>query len=69
MRLGRVGFVIEYVVDLDDEKMVEEAIDYIHEDVINLVKFDEFYDYLDFSEDKSLKRSDIPAFLLEDMNE
>lgn len=41
MRIGIVKFAVEYVVDLDNPDMVEEARACVYEDVANAVKYDE----------------------------
>lgn len=38
MRLGYVRFVGEYIVDLDNNEMVEHAMDYLEEDIKSAVK-------------------------------
>ena len=65
-RLGKVRFAIEYVVDLDDDAMVDEATDCIAEDIMNAVKHNEVDAYIKITDpDPSLKESDIPSFLTE----
>lgn len=41
MRLGRVEFRISYVVDLDDEEMIEHARQAVFEDINSAAKYDE----------------------------
>ena len=66
MRLGRVTYSASYVVDLDNQAMVDEAFDSVLEDITNAVKLNEVYDGIKISEaDKTLKPSDIPSFLKE----
>jgi len=69
MRLGKVRFVCEYVVDLDDDNMVFQAEDCIVEDVCNAIKYREVCEWLDIAEDKTLTANDIPEFLREKENE
>ena len=38
---GKVKFCISYVVDLDNQDMVSEAMQCVFEDVMNAVKYDE----------------------------
>ena len=64
-RLGRVIIRTSYVVDLDNDSMIEEARDCLYEDVMNAVKFDELQNYIEVVEDKKAKVSDIPDFLKE----
>lgn len=65
MRLGRIEFNIGYVVDLDNDDMVQHAKDAIYEDVINAsqdgISFDFKKDEMD-----GLTENDIPDFLLEE---
>ena len=65
MRLGKVCIKIEYVVDLDNEDMVEEAKACLFEDVMNAVKYDEIDSNINVVEDQSLTENDIPDFLKE----
>jgi len=66
MRLGKVKIQMEYVVDLDNKEMIEQAKIALYEDLMSAYKYDEIYDNIDVTdEDKSLKESDIPEFLLE----
>jgi len=57
LRLGRVEAVFSYVVDLDNEDMVQEAKEAIREDIINGNFF------LKIVEDKKATIGDIPDFL------
>lgn len=67
MRLGKVKIEIEYVVDLDNDDMVEEATNCLYEKIMNAVKYNEVFDYIKVTdEDKTLKEKDIPEFLKED---
>jgi len=67
MKLGRVGFISSYVVDLDDDVMVDRAIDCLYEDITNAVKNNE----LEYSigvlpnnvDPVDLSEEDIPEFL------
>jgi hypothetical protein len=66
MRLGKVKIQIEYVVDLDDEEMVQHAFDALYEDLCGACKYDSIHDVLEITEeDPSLKQEDIPEFLLD----
>jgi len=64
MRLGRVVISMAYVVDLDNDDMVQEAKDCLYEDVMNAVKYEEIGTYMDVMEDKKAKPGDIPEFLV-----
>jgi len=59
MRIGRVRFELQYIVDLDDSDQVDIAKDYIIEDIGNAVKFNEEMSYIELVEDSSLSESDI----------
>lgn len=63
MRLGKVKLTAEYVVNLDDEYMVEEAKTALYEDIMNFVKYDELQDHLEVEEDPTAKEEDIADFL------
>jgi hypothetical protein len=64
MRIGKITFDLEYVVDLDNEEMVEYAKNCIYEDVMSAMKYNEIQNYIKVGdEDKSLTEDDIPAFL------
>lgn len=63
-RLGRVYLELEYVVDLDDENMVERAKTCFYENFMSLVKYDEVFNRIGVREDKDAKEEDIPEFLL-----
>lgn len=62
-RLGRVCISLSYVVDLDDEVMVDEARECLYEDIMNIFKYNELHDHIDIVEDKRAKEKDIPDFL------
>lgn len=66
MRMGKVRILDEYVVDLDNEEMVEHAKDALIEDVFNTIKFDSVQDGIEIIEDATLIEADIPEFLRED---
>ena len=66
MKLGKVKFETEYVVDLDNEDMIDEAKNALYEDLMNVYKYNELYNHIEVTEqDETLKESDIPEFLLE----
>lgn len=64
-KLGRVEFKISYVVDLENENMIDEARQCVYEDVMNAVKYDEVAENIDVTDDPSAKAEDIPEFLTE----
>lgn len=68
MKLGKVKIELEYVVDLDNEDMVNNAKNYMYEDIMSIVKYEELFDIIEVTdEDKTLKEEDIPEFLIEDL--
>ncbi len=62
MRTGRI-VVYSYVVDLDNEEMVERAKTCAYEDIMNAVKYNEVGNLLSVEEVPDLDPSDIPEFL------
>jgi len=67
-RLGKVQIVLEYVVDLDDTEMADEARDCMWEDICDLVRTGDHEDYenhvlLVEDEENELTDEDIPEFL------
>lgn len=69
MRLGKVYISAQYVVDLDNESMVDDAKICIAEDIVNAVKYNELESYIKVEEDNSLFEADIPEFLIGDGTE
>lgn len=71
MRLGKVIFNIEYVVDLDNKRMVDQAWDWIQEDLSNIHDYDELMSYMYQEEDKTgiLTERDIHSAMLDEENE
>lgn len=69
MRLGKVYISSEYVVDLDNESMVNDAKICISEDIVNAVKYNELESYIKVKEDAGLFEADIPEFLIGDGTE
>lgn len=63
MRLGRVIINMNYVVDLDNPQMVEEAKSSVYEDIMNAVKYNELSFYIDIVEDNTAKEGEIPEWL------
>lgn len=68
-KLGRVEFKISYVVDLENENMIDEARQCVYEDVMNAVKYDEVAENIDVKDDPSAKTEDIPEFLTEQIDD
>lgn len=67
MRMGKVRIHNEYIVNLDNEAMVDHAKDALIEDIFNAVKFDEVQDGIEIVEDATLTEEDIPDFLKEEI--
>ena len=66
-KLGRVYFNLSYVVDMDDQEMVEQAKEAIYEDIMSALKYNEIDSYIDLKLDKKAKVKDIPEFLTLDI--
>ena len=65
MRLGRV-LIPGYVVDLDNEEMVEYAKIALWEDIHSAIKYNEVHNYIFVErEAPTLQESDIAEFLVE----
>ena len=64
MRLGKVRFVIDYVVDLDNSEQVKKATGLIVKDIDYAIKYNEIEAYFTMIEDVNLSKKDIPEFLL-----
>jgi hypothetical protein len=62
-RLGRVVINIEYVVDLDNPEMIEDAKQCIFEDITNSIKYGEVDQWIDVVPAPDAKEEDIPEFL------
>ena len=62
MKLGRV-VVQSYVVDLDNEEMVDRAMTCTYEDIMNAVKYNEVGNMLSTVEIPDGDPADIPEFL------
>jgi hypothetical protein len=64
MKLGKVGINYSYVVDLENETMVDEAKDCVYEDIMNAFKYNELGNHIGIIENKDqLSEEDIPEFL------
>ena len=70
MRLGKVIMTHSYVVDLDNEEMVEQAKFCLFEDMMNAYKYDEIADWIGTKEadrfSPAYSKDDIPNFLISD---
>jgi hypothetical protein len=64
MRMGRLEFSIDYVVDLDNKDMVRHAIQAMVDDLNELVRY-ELEEYINEVEDDTLSVDDIHEFLTE----
>lgn len=64
MRMGRLEFSIDYVVDLDNKDMVRHAIQAMVDDLNELVRYD-LEEYINEVEDDTLSVDDIHEFLTE----
>lgn len=67
-RLARVEFSINYVVDPNDQKMIQRAKECIYEDIESLIKNNELWGSITLESDPKAKESDIPSFLTENPN-
>ena len=63
MKLGKVYISHQYVVDLDDDRMVAEAKGCMLEDIMNAAKYDELSTWVKVEGNDSLLEADIPDFL------
>lgn len=66
MRLGRISFTTDYVVDLDNKDMVYHAMTAIQEDLFGVYKDDSIEDYIHIEEDSTLTTDMIHEFLLDE---
>lgn len=69
MKLGRVHLDINYIVDMDNQDMVEHAIESFIEDLMQGIKYGNVTDWIDVAEDKNATEDMIPEFLLEKEND
>jgi len=65
MKMGKVRFIIEYAVDLDNPDQIEVAKDFVTEDVYSATKFYDTDGYIDVIEDSSLTYADIHPGIVE----
>lgn len=64
--MGRVHVNGFYVVDLDDPDMIEHAKDALYEDLMNAIKYNQLYEWIEPVEDKTMVEEDICEFLLDE---
>jgi hypothetical protein len=70
MRKGRVYIEFGYNVDLDDQDMVQHAIESIHDDIMSYIKYDEDPNQLVSTRDLvEGEDSDIASFLTESVDD
>ena len=69
MKLGRVVLNLDYVVDMDNQDMVRQAVECLYEDLMQGYKYDKIMNWIDVVEDKNATEDMIPEFLLEKENE
>ena len=65
-RYGRVYVDLGYVVDLNNEAMVDHARECLVEDLMNMAKYDEYDANIREEVVKGVGKEDIPEFLLEE---
>jgi len=68
-RLGIVKLNMKYVVDLDDNDMVEEAKQCLYEDITSMLNADELFGAITIEPDSSLTWDDVPEFLKEEVGD
>ena len=69
MKMGRVCLDLNYIVDMDNDDMVKQAVECLYEDIMQGVKYGNLSNWIDVIEDKNANPSMIPDFLLEKENE
>jgi hypothetical protein len=65
MKIGKVHLSMEYIVDLDNPEMVDEAKQCLYEDLMALYKYDELFGHIETAPAPEATEDDIPAFLLD----
>lgn len=68
-RMGKVYLQLEYMVDLNDEGMVNHARECLYEDIMSLVKCDEVFNAINVDEAPDASYDDIPDFLIESLDD
>jgi len=69
MKLGKVCLTLDYVVDMDNQDMVKQAVECLYEDLMQGYKYDNIMNWIDVVEDNTATEDMIPEFLLEKENE
>lgn len=69
MRIGVVRLSLEYVVDLDNEEMVQHAMNALYDDIHYQVKYNSVHEWITAEEEAAFTEADIPEFLLETFEE
>ena len=63
VKYGKVGFCLEYVVDLSNEDMINEAKTCLYEDILSSIKYGAIEKLIDVTPDPTASEGDIPDFL------
>ena len=66
MKYKRLTLDLGYVVRAGDDQMIQHAKEAFYEDIMNAVKYDELFDWIDVVEAPEATEADIPEFLLEE---
>ena len=69
MKIGKVYLTMEYIVDLDNETMIEEAKQCLYDDLMTIYKYDEVFNHIDTAPVADATEDDIPEFLLDQGDE
>lgn len=69
MKLGKIYISHKYIVDLEDQNMIEQAKIAMYEDLMNAVKYDELHLWINIDQDDTAEEQDIPEFLIEEDND
>ena len=66
MKYKRLTLDLGYVVRAGDDQMIQHAKEAFYEDIMNAVKYDELFDWIDVVDAPGATEADIPEFLLEE---
>jgi hypothetical protein len=66
MKYKRLTLDLGYVVRAGDDQMIQHAKEAFYEDIMNAVKYDELFDWIDIVDAPEATEADIPEFLLEE---
>jgi len=69
MKYKRLTLDLGYVVRAGDDQMIQHAKEAFYEDIMNAVKYDELFDWIDVVDAPDATEADIPEFLLEEERE